>query len=267
MVMPGELRAFADRHPKLKGILKSVVGPFRPSTSSAYVALAAGEERVAADELTGAWKTEAIPALQRKDADQSLAAYRGGQPARNFDVLIDLLRPLTSPDAPATLLEVGCSSGYYAEAFEIKSLPVLYSGCDFSPAFVALARRCYPALDFRVADATALNYPDASFDIVVSGCCLLHIRDYDRAIADAARVARHHVVFHRTPVVHLAPTRFFTKLAYGVKTLEIHFNEDELVKCMHRHGLRVVAIVTLNASWHNGDANATKTYLCEKASQ
>lgn len=266
MALSSELRGFANRHPQLKTVLKTLAAPFRQSSSSHYASLATGEEATAAVELQGAWKTESIPALQRKGVDQSLAAYRRGEPIRNFDVLIDLLRPLTSFDAPATLLEVGCSSGYFAEAFEIKALPVRYSGCDFSPAFVALASRCYPKLDFRVADATALPCDDASHDIVVSGCCLLHIRDYDKAIAEAARVARGHVVFHRTPVVHQASTRFFTKLAYGVKTLEIHFNEQELVSCMRSHGLLVSAIVTLDAGWHDGDARATKTYLCEKAS-
>ena len=64
--------------------------------------------------------------------------------------------------------------------------------------------------------------------------------------------------------MHTLPTQFFTKQAYGVKTVEIHFSERELVALFAASGLRVVAIETLSADWRQGDAFAMKTYLCEK---
>lgn len=262
------VRKLAERSPWLKSALKMLARPFRADVSAGYVELGSQERQSLTRTLAGAWKSEDIPARQRAGVDQTLMAYRAGSPVRQFDVLKDMLEPLAR--APAgdpgalSLLEVGCSSGYYSEALAIKGIQCDYSGCDYSPAFIDMARRLYPALDFRVEDATAMRYADASFDVVVSGCCLLHIPDYDAAISEASRVARDHVVFHRTPVLHQGPTTYFTKLAYGVKTVEIHFNEQELVSLFAKHALYVVGIYTLDAAWRRGDAYATKSYLCRK---
>lgn len=258
------LRKWLDRHPRFKAVAKSVSAPFRSTVSSGYMAVKPQDAESVALALESAWKEDSIPEMQREHVERALAEYRAGASIRGFDLLVDQLKSVLREGEVPTVLEVGCSSGYLAEVFEIKSLPLNYSGCDFSPSFIDLARRCYPTIDFRVADATRLSYEDESFDVVLSGCCLLHIREYDRAIAEAARVAKRFVLFHRTPVVHAHPTRYFTKSAYGVKTIEIHFNEEELVGRMRHHGLRILEVATLDASWRGGDATATKTYLCEK---
>lgn len=265
MSVSASIRDYAQRHPALKGIVKTVIAPFRTNTSEAYAELAGADRHRIADDLKAAWKSTDIPTQQRKGVDRVLAAYRAGIPEKGFDVLAEMIRLLSPPSAtPLQLLEVGCSSGYYSEALEIKQVNCVYAGCDYSPKFIDMARQFYPALDFRVEDATALRYTDGSFDVVVSGCCLLHIPAYEAAIAEAARVARSHVVFHRTPVLHVRPTTYFSKRAYGIKTVEIHFNEQELVALFAKHALRVVSVATLDVSWRSGDAFALKTYLCEK---
>jgi len=73
----------------------------------------------------------------------------------------------------------------------------------------------YPAIRFDVEDATRLRYNSDSFDIVVSGCCLLHISEYEKAIAEAARVSREFVVFHRTPVLHMTGPRLHEERIRG----------------------------------------------------
>lgn len=245
-----------------------MIRPFRRDTSGGYVELEPSELKNSVSQLEAAWQADEIPAKQRVGVDRELMAYRAGVSIAGFDVLVDLLRPLVSInyecESAITLLEVGCSSGYYSEAFAIKGLHLDYAGCDFSPAFIEMAYRYYPSINFRVEDATALSYDDDSFDIVLSGCCLLHIPAYEDAIAEASRVARRYVIFHRTPIFHQRSTAYFTKLAYGVKTVEIHFNEQELVALFLKNGLRVIAIATLNSEWRKGDSYATKSYLCEK---
>ncbi len=258
------LREKLDRHPVLKAGLKHVLRPFRNQTSAQYKVLSGSDRERVADALKGAWKDVALPARQRAGVARTLERYRAGELVREFDVLVDLLRPLSTASPGASVLEIGCSSGYYADVLAARQVPLTYSGCDFSPSFVEQARQCNPGLRFDVEDATALNYPDGAFDIVVSGCCLLHIADYSRAIAETARVARRHAVFHRTPVLARQETRYLTKLAYGVQTLEIHFNEAELVSLFARHGLGVIGVDSISTDWRNGDAFAIKTYLCEK---
>jgi hypothetical protein len=105
-----------------------------------------------------------------------------------------------------------------------------------------------------------------SFDVVVSGGCITQIPEYERAIAEAARVSQRWVAFHRTPVLHLQGSITYTKKAYGVDTIEIHFNEQALLRMLSNHGMRVVDINTHSIGWEAGraDALAMKTYLCEK---
>ncbi len=112
-----------------------------------------------------------------------------------------------------------------------------------------------------------MRYADASFDIVISGCCLLHIPEYEQAIAETARVARKHAVFHRTPVVFGEPTKYFRKQAYGVETVEIHLNEGALLMMFQRHGLELIDTTTLDETLDSSDSErgtATRTYLCRK---
>jgi len=240
----------------------------RRSVSTGYKLVDAAAHEEIARRLRDSWKDSGLPRRQRELVDGQLAAYRRGEPVPVFDALVDILKHNVKQLSGAKLLEIGCSSGYYSEVLLIKGLRVQYEGCDYSEGFVELARRLYPDTPFSVEDAIALRYGSSSFDIVVSGGCLLHIPEYEKAIAETARVASRFIVFHRTPVVHTANTMLHTKQAYGVETLEIHFNEQQLVRLFSRHGLRIVDVNTHGVAWNAAaeDALAMKTYLCEKAS-
>ena len=163
-----------------------------------------------------------------------------------------------------SVLEVGCSSGFYSEVFEIARLDLSYAGCDYSDAFIELARQKYPALRFDVEDATALKYGDNAFDIVISGCCLLHIPEYEVAVAETARVTCRYAIFHRTPVVLGQPNVYYRKQAYGVETVEIHFNEPQFLKLLDRQGLELIATYTLDEFVQDGVGSANRTYVCKK---
>ena len=260
------MKQWLTQHPRLRLIARRVLQLLSNTiTTTVPIALEGTSAARAMVHLRESWRDSAIPPRQRRLAEQQLTAYRASQPIAVFDVLVDAIRANLVPSMKTSLLEIGCSSGYYAEVLKIKGVDVAYVGCDYSEAFIQMARNCYPDLSFDIEDATALQYDDATFDIVVSGCCLLHIPDYAQAIAETARVTRRIAIFHRTPVFHTLTTQMFTKKAYGVPTLEIHFNERELISHFVANGLRVIGIVTLSADWHMGDASAVKTYVCEKA--
>jgi ubiquinone/menaquinone biosynthesis C-methylase UbiE len=71
---------------------------------------------------------------------------------------------------------------------------VRLTGIELSPAMLDLARRRADELgrevDLRVGDATALDFPDASFDTVVCTFALCTIPDEGAAVAEARRVLR-----------------------------------------------------------------------------
>lgn len=258
-----------NRFPKLKSKLRilrnhlfALVG-----ASSQYTILQGKRAIKEAERLRYSWQSDIVPQRQRMMVEPQLELYKAGRDVDVFDVFVDALRALPDLRSRASLLEVGCSSGYYAEVIELAGLQIRYSGCDYSTAFILMAREKYPFIDFKVEDATALHYANESFDIVVSGCCLLHIPEYQKAVVETARVSRCYAVFHRTPVVWGQPERYYYKKAYGIETIEIHFNESEFLSLLSRNSLELIATYTLseNCSDHEGkQGQAIRTYVCRK---
>lgn len=260
--MKHRLRKLLNRFPRLKRMAQRLLPAWGVSTH--YRELASDRWAAELERLGSAWKTETLPALQRELVDQELTAYRQGAAVPVFDVLVRSLRDLARVGESFRVLEVGCSSGYYSEVLAIAGLAVEYAGCDYSEAFVAMARARYPALNFAVEDATALAYPDDAYDVVISGCCLLHISAYSLAISETVRVARHYVIFHRTPVVIGRPNVYYLKKAYGVETFEIHFNEAAFLTLLAASGLELIATHTLDETLVGGQGHATRSYVCRK---
>lgn len=258
-----------NRFPGLKRQLKHLRDRWFPaqSISTGYVALQGQDALAQGQQLRQSWQDDALPGRQRELVEKQLQQYRKGVRIDVFDVFIQSLKNLPALSTGMTLLEVGCSSGFYSEVLDIAGLPLTYSGCDYSSAFIEMARARYPARAFSVEDATALQGADQSVDIVVSGCCLLHIPEYQQAVAETARVARHYAIFHRTPVVWGQEEKWFRKKAYGVETVEIHFNEPEFLALLQSSGLQLIATYTLHQQTDETDGSrgqAVRTYVCQR---
>lgn len=264
--MKAHLRVLLNRFPRLKSLLKRGLRLVMPGlgVSTHYVEMAGGEVGSESVRLRAAWKDDDLPGRQRELVDRQLAEYHRGSAVDVFDVLVKSLRALQGGAGKMRVLEVGCSSGYYSEAFRIAGLDVDYAGCDYSDAFIAMARQRYPGLQFDVQDATTLQYADNAYDAVISGCCLLHIPEYEAAVAETARVASRYAIFHRTPVVLGQPNKYYRKQAYGVETVEIHFNEPQFLQLLADNGLELLATHTLDETVSHGVGSATRTYVCRK---
>jgi SAM-dependent methyltransferase len=258
-----------NRVPLVKRALRAVRFRLFPgsSVSSNYVSLAEGRGNTEGQRLRNSWQDEALPARQRELVEQQLQEYRSGKHIAVFDIFQRALRELPGLRPGMSLLEIGCSSGYYSEVIAIAKLPLQYTGCDYSAPFIKMALEKYPTVDFTVADATDLPFHDQSFDIVISGCCLLHIPEYVSAIEETARVCRQFAIFHRTPVVWGKPNQWFRKQAYGVETVEIHFNETEFLGLLRASGLELMTSYTLHegsGGIDNGHGHSVRTYVCRK---
>jgi ubiquinone/menaquinone biosynthesis C-methylase UbiE len=92
------------------------------------------------------------------------------------------------------VLEIGAGSGAMAAGLLRRFPGVRVTATDYDPAMVALAQRTLAPFGERAsarqADATALPFADGSFDTVVSFLMLHHVVEWERAIAEAARVLR-----------------------------------------------------------------------------
>jgi ubiquinone/menaquinone biosynthesis C-methylase UbiE len=130
---------------------------------------------------------------------------------------------------------------------------------------IARARAAYPGVSFKLGDATALDFPDASFDIVYNGVSLLHILNYERVLAESRRVARAACVFHTVPLFRNRPTTYLHKYAYGGSVVEIVFNRSDLLACFSCHGLAVEQSwigIPYDVSHVAGEHSFTETFLC-----
>lgn len=226
--------------------------------SGNYQELDARDVEAVASKLDDAWKNEAIPLRQWISVVRGeIERFRNGENQRHFDLLIDAIKQ-TNLERPS-LLDVGASSGFYSEILKIAGVDCEYTGLDYSEAYERLAHELFPGINFKVGDARALPFDDASFDIVLSGCVMLHIAEYEKVIEETARVAKHYAIFNRTPVT--AKTVFHQKDAYGFPCLEIWFGEDELLALFDKYSLDVVSAENV-FSWPEGGGH--RTYLLKK---
>ncbi|MBS1854100.1 MAG: methyltransferase domain-containing protein [Acidobacteria bacterium] len=86
------------------------------------------------------------------------------------------------------VLDAGCGAGYGTA--ELASTAERVTGIDVAADAVEFARAHYAAanLAFEQASATALPFPDASFDLVVAFEMIEHLEDWRGFLAEARRV-------------------------------------------------------------------------------
>jgi ubiquinone/menaquinone biosynthesis C-methylase UbiE len=91
------------------------------------------------------------------------------------------------------VLEIGAGSGSVAQQLLSRNPELALTAIDIDPHMTrATATRLhgFPNATAKTADATAMPFPDDSFDSVVSCLMLHHIVDWERAVAEVARVLR-----------------------------------------------------------------------------
>lgn len=105
------------------------------------------------------------------------------------EVEYQVMRRLRARRAGASVLDVGCGTGYFTRRFTLDGHHV--TGVDRDPAMLAVARKSRAAGEAYVeADALALPFADGAFDCCVSVAALCFIRDEAAALAEMRRVTR-----------------------------------------------------------------------------
>ena len=87
------------------------------------------------------------------------------------------------------VLDIGCGNGRFYEV--IANRETEYTGVDNSVGLLAEAKKKHPDVTFIEGDATALPFPDASFDIAYSFAVIHHIPGRGlrkKFVQEAARV-------------------------------------------------------------------------------
>ena len=105
-----------------------------------------------------------------------------------FSLVQSLLRPV----ADASLLDVGCGTGWFSRRFAEHGQQV--TGIDSDPAAIAYARSQGGEVSWMEASATALPFIDKRFDYSMAITSLCFINDVQQAVQEMWRVSRHGMV-------------------------------------------------------------------------
>jgi ubiquinone/menaquinone biosynthesis C-methylase UbiE len=104
-----------------------------------------------------------------------------------------IARELCAQRLGRDVLEIGVGSGSVAQQLLSDAPELAWTAIDIDPHMTQAAAtrlREFAGASVKTADATAMPFPAESFDSVVSCLMLHHIIDWERAVAETARVLR-----------------------------------------------------------------------------
>lgn len=86
------------------------------------------------------------------------------------------------------VLDLCCGQGSLTAVMSAAGAAV--TGLDFSPTMLAIAAKNAPNASLHKGDATAMPFPDRSFDSVVCNFGMMHLPDQPKALSEISRVLR-----------------------------------------------------------------------------
>jgi len=92
------------------------------------------------------------------------------------------------PDFVDTILEIGCSSGYFSNKLSSRAKNVY--GLDINQEHIMIAQKTYPNIKFLAQDAEILPYHEKMFDAVVILEVYEHVKDQKKLINEINRILK-----------------------------------------------------------------------------
>lgn len=127
-----------------------------------------------------------------------------------------------------SVLDVACGTGASAAGYAADGADVI--GCDFSPGMVARGLELHPDLDLRVGDATNLEFPDETFDVVTISYGLRNVVDAPGALREMLRVTKRGgkivIAEFSRPTNALFRSTYFGFMRVGMPVLSRLFSSD-----------------------------------------
>ena len=146
-----------------------------------------------------------------------------------------------------TALDAGCGVGYFAEFLQQMGLRV--TAFDARPENVAEARRRYPGIDFRVADAEELRPHElGTFDLVLCFGLLYHLENPLRAMRRLRAMTARVLLIESVCVPEHAPALYLRDEAMAedqaLNSVAWYPSQGALVKMAYRAGFPAVYSTT-----------------------
>jgi SAM-dependent methyltransferase len=183
-----------------------------------------------------------IPSKQRQLVDQQLDKMYQGDIAPHFKVLAEAFAKLQNGNRALKVLDAGCASAYYSEILKhLVPRPIKYVGSDYNLQMLEMAKEKYPGLPFFRMDLRKLAWRDSSFDVVMSGAVIVHIKEWQQAVSEIARVSKKWLILHRTRVRTKEGTLIKVENHYDVQVYRVSIGENELLDHLKRLNFQLVS--------------------------
>ena len=132
---------------------------------------------------------DTFAALEKREwANVNLAQSYARVFAKAADMVVPHLVKAVGTETGTKALDLCCGHGNVAAGLVRAGAQV--TGLDFSPAMLDMARANVPEATFIEGDAMALDFDDASFDVITIGFGMPHVPDPPKVVAEARRVLR-----------------------------------------------------------------------------
>lgn len=195
-------------------------------------------------DLTQSYADPTIAIKQRQLVDQQLQSMKNGNAPDHFKVVGRILSQLKGQTSLKSIdiLDAGCGSAYYSEIVNF-FVPgwIKYVGVDFNRGMLDMAQNLYPTLSLAYMDLQNLAVCDGAFDLVMSGAVIVHIREWESAVRELARITRRWLLLHRTLVyTDGSPTSVTIERHYDKDVYRVRINEGELLTLMSNLEMNLV---------------------------
>jgi SAM-dependent methyltransferase len=216
---------------RLRGALARILGR-RPRPGADY---------------TGSWQDDAVARQMSALTDQELQKAETVPPFRAFvEVITALVEDFPLVD-PASFLDFGCGVGHYSVLLD-RYFPdrFVYTGCDYAPAMVNVARDRRLGKTFVVNDLFDNHLDLDAFDVISAGALVDVLSDYERALHLLLGAGAPYVVLHRQRMTE-GPSRVEEAPGYeGQTTYRSFLSRSDLERIANQHGREIRRVVDVD---------------------
>ncbi len=202
--------------------------------------------------------------------DNPVAILRAENKAK-FPWILNHLRELCSPHA--AILDVGCGGGFLSNELARQGYSV--TGIDKSPESIRTAglHDSTGKVQYLIADAYELPFPNESFDVITAMDFLEHVDRPQDVIAEFSRVLKpkgyfFFHTFNRNPISHLVAIKllewFIKNTPKNMHVINLFIKPKELKEYCERAQMRVLESVGIRPVISSIDWKMVRTGVVSK---
>jgi len=159
-----------------------------------------------------------------------------------------------------TLLDVGC--GLAIDYEYCRDIQIEYSGVDITESFVLTAQQKYPGVEIKVGRIQDLPFENEEKDIVMVRSVFEHLPEFEPALTELTRVAKHLVVIGWfLPPTDEEEIVLFKKQKGGSVYRNI-YSKTRVAKAFKDNNLEIIEKIIIEKE--DSSRNYMETWVCRK---